>query len=254
MEMENIENELCVVEGIPFIKDPLTFFSSTRNTRIMLSICNNDSWKKDLSLCEKLLGSLLISCDVPTFLDELTIHKDVLKQRLRYPNIHDNPQLLKTSKIWILPNKIHAILPPSEFELNPTKVLETFSKNVELDTSTLSFVKIEMDGGKERMILYKLLDTGYRPSLLCVKWSCDLDTDYSTANIAGHLTNCGYIHLKAVNGYSLYYYTCESLYDTVSWKETYNRNPIIQTLETEFNEAFKSHLQNNLDESRRSSS
>lgn len=218
-------DDFCEVEGRPFLKNPLNFFSSTKKNRYLLSICDNDSWKKDMILAEKMFGTLLISSSSPEFSTEFPLYQEVLRLRLKVPGIQSNPELLRTAKIWILPHKIVKAPPPDILQGS----MDALPPLLSAPEGMLSYVKIELADGKERMCIYRLLDDGYRPGLVCVKWSNDLDEHYATAYCAGHLINCGYIHvMTTANGYSLYYYGGLSLYDSCSMKEISWGNPIVQ--------------------------
>ena len=234
--IESIKSQLYEVAGRPFIKNPLQFFSNTKQTRILLTVTDTESWKQDIELAEKMFGTILISTDKNV---DFQVYKDVLKQRLRYPNIKENPELLNLAKIWILPNKVHLVDEPHDFYKSYKNSLDKLESTLGL-VEKLSFVKYELSDGSERMHIYKLLDEGHRPSLLCVKWTNDVDDHYATAYCAGHLCNAGYTLMYVQNGYYLYYYADDmASYDTVSFKEVTYGNPIIQNLTDQFNEALK---------------
>lgn len=236
-EDHSIEEELTLIGDVPFIKNPLSFFASTKNFRAILSITDSADLTADIQIAEKMFATLFISSSQDLESRVQTI-RDVLKQRLRYPGINEKPELLKLAKIWILPNKIQAFPEPSA-------LLDSFKdsiapKQAEYNFEALSCVKIELSGGQERMLLYKMLDDGFRPSLIIVKWSEDLDNHYSTAYCAGHLVNSGYVMIDQKNGYALYYYTDASIYNTVSMKEVCYGNPIVKNFQEETQELLKS--------------
>ena len=242
--IEHIRGQICSVANRPFIMNPLQFFSNTKQSRILLTVTDNESWKQDIELAEKMFGTILISTDQSS---DFLVYKDVLKQRLRYPNIKENPELLNLAKIWILPNKVHLVDTPQEVFKSYKNCLNKSEANIGT-IEKLSFVKYELSDGSERMHIYKLIDEGYRPSLLCVKWTKDVDDDYATAYCAGHLCNSGYTLLEVQNGYYLYYYADDmASYDTVSYKEITYGNPVIQSLTDQFNEALKLRTANTVD-------
>jgi hypothetical protein len=78
--------------------------------------------------------------------------------------------------------------------------------------------------------LYKFLDNGFRPSIILVKWSHDLDDHIPTAHCAGHLMNSGYALASLENGYSLYVFTDQVLYDITSMKTLGLKNPIMESI------------------------
>jgi hypothetical protein len=234
----NIEEELTLISNVPFIKNPLSFFASTKNFRAILSITDSTDLTTDIQITEKMFGTLFISSPDQDIESKVTIIRDVLKQRLRYPGINEKPDLLKLAKIWILPNKIQIASKPQDFLTSFKDSL--VSKQVEYGFESLSCVKFELSGGQERMIIYKMLDDGFRPSLIIVKWSEDLDSNYSTAYCAGHLVNSGYVMVDNKNGYALYFYTDASIYDTVSMKDVCYGNPIVKNFQDETQELLKS--------------
>jgi hypothetical protein len=233
----SIENELTLVGDVPFIKNPLGFFAQTKNFRSFLSITDSADLTTDIQIAEKMFSTLFISSNTHSE-EKVQIIRDVLKQRLRYPGINEKQDLLKIAKIWVLPNKVQTVSQPKAF-------LESFKhslqkKQEEYNFESISCVKIELQNGEERMIIYKMLDDGFRPSLVIVKWSEDLDTDYSTAYCAGHLVNSGYVLIDNKNGYALYFYTDASIYNTVSMKDVCYGNPIVKNFQEETEDLLKS--------------
>ena len=80
---ENLKSELTVVADRPFIKNPLLFFSNTREFRLLLTVTDNDSWMRDIELGEKMFGTVLVSSPDTSIGDKVQQVKDVLKQRLK---------------------------------------------------------------------------------------------------------------------------------------------------------------------------
>ena len=87
-----------------------------------------------------------------------------------------------------------------------------------------------MSDGVERQFIYKFLDSGFRPSIILVKWSNDLDEHYATAHCGGHLVNSGYSLLSLENGYALYIFSEQTLYDICSMKTIGMQNPIMASI------------------------
>lgn len=226
-----------MVGNIPFIKNPLSFFSTTKNFRSFLSITDSDDLLNDIQIAEKMFATLFVSSAEPDLNTKVDVIRNVLKQRLRYPDINDQPDLLKLAKVWILPSKVQLTNPPSAFLSSFKESIETNQKEYNFDS--LSCVKFELKDGAERMMIYKMIDDGFRPSLVIVKWSKDLDEDYATAYCAGHLVNSGYVLVDSKNGYSLYFYSKFCLYDTVSMKEICYGNPFVTSFHEETEELLK---------------
>ena len=112
---QSVEDELSMVGNIPFIKNPLTFFATTKNFRSFLSITDSDDLHNDIQIAEKMFATIFVSSAQPDLNTKVDVIRNVLKQRLRYPDINDQPDLLKFAKIWILPSKVQLTNPPSAF-------------------------------------------------------------------------------------------------------------------------------------------
>jgi hypothetical protein len=167
-------------------------------------------------------------------ISELELTRDVLKQRMRYPGIDELPNLKKIAKTWILPTKLH-LGPEASTFLTPTETsISTSLAPIFASLGTeevLHLLKLEVRGGQERQLLYKFLDSGYRPSIILVKWSHDLDDHIPTAYCAGHLVNVGYTLVQLTEAYAMYIFTEETLYDICSMKTTNGiKNPFITAI------------------------
>jgi len=89
-------------------------------------------------------------------------------------------------------------------------------------------------GANSRMILYTLMDAGYRPSLIAVRFPESPDADSRTQIAAAHLQCCGYSLVGVHDDKYLYYFTDNSVYDYCSWTQIALENPLV----TEFKAAF----------------
>lgn len=94
--------------------------------------------------------------------------------------------------------------------------------------------KIDTDSITTRMTIYEILDAGFRPGILLVRFLDSPDTNVSSQLVAGHLQNCGYSLMGIHEDKYLYYFTDNCLYDYCSWTGVGIENPII----TEFKNAF----------------
>lgn len=91
----------------------------------------------------------------------------------------------------------------------------------------IDILKIDMPNDLERGALSSIIDAGFRPGLILIKWNKMPDTDIPTSILAGHLHNCGYHLVMTLSNKFLYYYTGNDAYMTCSWEDTTNQNPII---------------------------
>jgi len=232
----NISEFTTTVNSMPFIKEPFSFFQSSK-VRVFLTITNSpEVWQNDLSLSEKMLSETIV-CPYTNSMEEhssaVDLTKIVLKERMKYPNIKETPHLEKIAKTWIMPGKLHLGPNATQFlqgdEMCIHAHLEPFFTTLNAPTS-IQLLKVEVSDGQERQLLYKFLDSGFRPSVLLVKWSHDLDDHIPTANCAGHILNSGYSLFGLSNSYALYVFTEQTLYDLCSMKTISNKNPFLEAI------------------------
>jgi len=228
--------ETTILRDLPFLENPLSFIDSSKKTRIFVNICDNPQrWKRDLVLGEKLFADVFVCPVNHSITEDLADVKDILTKRTGYPDIKENPEKLEISKTWILAKKVHEGPNALEF-LNPkensmkTPLLQSIEANTKDSDGTIQCLKIDVQEGLERQFVYRFLDDGFRPSLVLVRWSNDIDDHYPTAICVGHLLNCGYGHVRMGNNYSLYYFEDQPLYDICSMKTTGSQNPIMRAL------------------------
>jgi hypothetical protein len=232
--MPSLRDEITIVNDRPIPKDPLAFFQYKKGTRIMVSIIDTPSvWRADLGIAERIFADMVIC---PTDINSRDSHNDVLEQtrailqqRTKYPGVKENPELEKIAKTWILPHKIHLGPSAQDATTDFLVALQPLFETLKADPM-VHFLKIEVADGKERELVYKVLDQALRPSLILVKWSNDLDEHTPTAYCAGHLLNTGYSLIAHENGYGLYMFRDQPLYDICSMKTPSLTNPMMDSL------------------------
>jgi len=233
-----MENQIHCVRGRPIPKEPLNFYQFKQGNRLFLNITDSPSvWKDDLIIGERLFADIVLSTPQAvqeSNQEELTHVQDILKQRMKYPGAREDPAIEAIAKTWVLPTKIH--MGPTLEQLlsvehdSVSKQLGEVMTKLSVQDSVVHFLKVELANGLERQVLYKLLDNGFRPSLVLVKWGFDLDDHVPTAHCAGHLLNTGYALIALENGYGLYMYIDHVFYDTCSMKKVGLENPFIDSL------------------------
>jgi hypothetical protein len=163
-----------------------------------------------------------------------TLTLDVLKQRMKYPGVKEDPKLLQLAKTWVLPTKLHkleqndGVLSTSDKDFSQT--FKDLFTQLKIEEEKVHVLKIELSNGLERQFVYKFLDSGFRPSIVLVKWSEDLDEHIATAHCGGHLLNSGYSLMATEGSYGLYMYTDQPLYDICSVKTIGMKNPFMESL------------------------
>ncbi len=224
-------------------KESMHFFHNQTSSRLTLTITDDCSvWKKDLGIGERLFSDVVVcpyQDTAQTFSPEIERVKEILKQRTKYPGVKDDPELMAIAKTWIVPSKLSLGPDASQF-LSPsqTSIQDALAPVFErMQTSTIHYLKIEVANGAERQLVYKILDCGFRPGLLLIKWSYDVDEHIATAYCAGHLMNSGYSLVGLNDTYALYYYSEQVLYDLCSVKTIGYQNPFMKAI----GELFQQH-------------
>jgi hypothetical protein len=229
--------ELQIVNGRPIPKEPLSFFQYNTGSRYFVTVADTpDVWRDDLVLAERFFSEMII-CPYSNIESHTTYFdtvKTVLKERMKYPGVKENHELEKIAKTWVLPTKVHlgpdaqTFLAPSESSIKDA--FEHVFKALNNESSMIHILKLELTEGKERQLLYKFLDNGFRPSLVLVKWSQDLDDHTPTAHCAGHLLNSGYSLVGLEKDYALYMFSEQTLYDITSMKTIGLTNPFMESI------------------------
>jgi hypothetical protein len=230
--------EIVIVKDRPVPKDVLQFYGVDNSSkRLIVTVTDSvETWQKDLSICERLFGDIVIC----PFASSYNNHKsqiektqDILKQRMKHPDVSGNPALEAIAKTWILPQKVHLGADATTFlNVSETPIkqqLFPLFEQLKMDP-IIQFLKIEVPDGMERRLIYSFLDEGFRPSLLLVKWNTDIDDNISTAHCAGHVINSGYSLIHNENGYALYLFKDDSFYDICSMKTIGLENPFLKTI------------------------
>jgi hypothetical protein len=242
MDLKDIQSEFTTIKNRPIPKDPLNFFKFANKARIFLTITDEVGiWKNDLQICERLFGDMIIcpfNSNPEVHKKELENVQEILKQRTKYPGIKENPELFEIAKTWILPTKLTLGPDAKTFlypgENNAISMLSPIFNKLSSEP-VIHFLKIEVSEGSERQLLYSILDSGFRPSLILVKWKYDLDEHIATAHSAGYLIASGYTLVSLENGYALYHFRDTPLFDICSMKTISITNPILDTIIDSFN-------------------
>jgi len=232
----NISELTTTVNSMPFIKEPISFFQSSK-VRVFLTITNSpEVWQNDLTFSEKMLAETIV-CPYTNSIEEhssaFDLTKTVLKERMKYPNVKETPSLEKIAKTWVMPGKLHLGPNAKQFLQEDEMCIHTQLGPLFTTLNTphsIQVLKVEVSDGQERQLLYKFLDSGFRPSLVLVKWSYDLDDHIPTANCAGHILNSGYSLFGLSNSYALYVFTEQTLYDLCSMKIISSKNPFLEAI------------------------
>ncbi len=80
-----------------------------------------------------------------------------------------------------------------------------------------------------------MMDSGYRPGILLVKYSEDPDGSVPAMLVAGHLQMSGYRLIETKDNWFFYLYTDICFYDSCSWRNTKIQNPLVKSIIEVFN-------------------
>lgn len=205
---------------VPFVSDIWAFFSKKGIKTQYLSFFPDRSFKVDLEICESLGCPIRIFADSAELEAKWEIIKNTLKNRKIADEDKDKPWLEGLNKKWIIPKNL--IVKQISLGWNTIK-----DEILTLSENRLDLLKVEGKTDQERMLLYSMLEHGYRPGVLLVKYTEDPDANVPSMLLAGHLQMSGYKLVEVQNNWFLYLYTDLCLYDSCSWRNTKVQNPIV---------------------------
>jgi len=232
-------------DPFPCINNIWSVYSKKGSKTVFLSIGASDSALPDLEIAETLGCPLNIAPVTPAASQSWNEIGQVIKERARSETASDFS--LGAEEKWILPKNFH-VLPQLPWWSNghldlsgvtsPVPTHDFFGfmtdicKRMALKDGEvrLDILKIDAPEALERPILFAVLEAGFRPSLILVKWTKMPNMDVPTSLCAGHLQNCGYQLIKKFENKFAYFYTDKDLYMTCSWEETTCANPMIKDL------------------------
>ena len=157
---------------------------------------------------------------------------------------HPNPKSnfsLGSDEKWVLPKKLRIISDSIPWwskgilKIDNSYTLETspFYEWVETqckaiglssEETRIDIVKIDVAQKLERGLLFSMLDAGFRPSAILVKWSESPDTDLPTRMAALHLHNAGYKLLGTKDNKFFYWFTDADVYGLCSFEVPITEN------------------------------
>jgi len=141
---------------------------------------------------------------------------------------NDPEWLTSLTDIWVPPNKM----------IFSTKIPWSHEGNLVVHDVQTPLTKINSDEiprvdickidyhGLTYEIVYNILNAGYRPGLLYIRWDEHPDLGINSMLCAGHLQNCGYGLIIELDGYFLYRFIDECVYETCSWVRNDCINPL----------------------------
>lgn len=204
----------------PMLKNVWDFFITKGTKTVFFSIGSTNSPLAELDFAE------MVGCPIHIFetekkkLEEWNTIKTVLQSR-KLPE--DASKFVKESqKKWVLYRNVNT------YEIDSySSIAESISKI----SPSLDLLKISVEG-QEISILNRILESGYRPSLILISWTQTPDDSFLSMCTAGHLCMLGYVLIGKENNNFLYYFTDANYYEICHYNEpqTTNENILVRTL------------------------
>ena len=207
---------------VPFLRDIWGFFSMKGVKTVFVSVNPNNSFRLDLEICENLGCPIRIFTDSNEIEEKWAVIAKTLKSRKIDEADKDKQWLEGIQKKWILPkNLIVKNVASSNWNTVITEIKQGSEPRIDL-------LKVEAYDESERMLLYSMMDSGFRPGILLVKYTVDPDANVPAMLVAGHLQMSGYRLLGSKDNWFLYVYTDICFYDSCSWRDDSIQNPLVR--------------------------
>ena len=195
----------------PMIANVWDFFIAKGIKTVFYSVGTTESPLAELDFAE------MIGCPVHIF----ESNEDKCKQwsaiqeilKVRKVQEDTDPYVKESLKKWVLPRNIHTHLYSSMDE-----IVESIPKVCGESDAHIDLLKISLHG-QEISILNRVLEKGYRPSLLLVTWTEKPDTGFLSMCAAGHLCMLGYYLVGKEGNNFLYYFGDVNYYEVSSFEE-----------------------------------
>ena len=259
MQQIQSPNTLLLGDGgldpFPFFTDAWSLYSKKGNKTVFISLGTSKSALADLEIAEMIGCPLIV---VPGSAAGVTGWVEVA-QCIKTHEPFENPKsdfsvgadekwiILKNLRIQVgsMPDwrtgMIAASLayqegPPFHLEGHPFYKwveLQCASIGLSSEQTRIDILKVDIQDGKERSLLYAMLDAGFRPSTVLVNWSKAPDTDQPTKMAAGHLQNCGYALIRTMGTKFLYFFVDSDMYSVCSWEGAGKVNPLVDEIVNE---------------------
>lgn len=224
------------VDGLPQI-----YMQKNMNT-VFVSLGASTSCLADLEIAEP-LGCPIFVTSVGAQEQWAEVAR-VLKAHKREPENSVYPFSEQAESKWILSKNIRTqeALPwwtTGEIDISGQKIkTQDFLEWTTSICSTMKLhgevridiLKIDLPYELERGVLMAMLNAGFRPGFIMVKWAKRPNNDIPTTLTAGHLQNCGYYLIGKTDNKFLYYYSDNDLYMSCEWEGMSTQNPIITTI------------------------
>jgi len=218
----------------PMLDNLWDFYSKKGVKTVFVSVGSPDNAIADLEIAETLGCPVHVWNFNESHATKWEEVRQVLKDRKRSADASPFTEGVDTK--WVLPKNVRSYIGIPGFYTAKTEGCSMISihdcvkqcvDTMKLDDERMDILKISLVEGWERNVLAALLDTGYRPGLVMVKWSSMPDSHLFTTLMAGHLQNCGYTLLEKRGDRFLYMFIDKCMYEICSWETNESMNPLV---------------------------
>jgi hypothetical protein len=105
--------------------------------------------------------------------------------------------------------------------------VESICKSMNLSEKRLDLLNIQTGLNLEIPIIFALLNSSYRPGLICISYTKLPDSNILTTQMAGHLQNVGYALIAKEKHKYLYRFIDNNVYEFASYENTSVDNPLL---------------------------
>jgi hypothetical protein len=226
---------------LPMIEKLWDFYSSKGNKTVFLNVGTSSSPLAELEIVES-LGCPLHVIEPSSAKRELWNKVvEILKTRKNT----DETSCDFTSNVsmkWVLGKNVvvHNTLPyftngsvHLEDETVETVEFSSFVKsvcksmNLSEDNTRVDLVNLQVNSSFERLFLYTLIESGFRPGLILVTYNSKPDSDLLSTQAAAHLQNVGYQLIVKEDNKFLYLFNDKNIYEITSYENTSVDNPLM---------------------------
>lgn len=219
-------------DPFPCIRGVSQLFMTKGIRTVFVSIGNSPSSLTDLTIAEEIgcpLNVLCISEEAATAWANVNA---CLKTRK--PLSEMDPFSDGAHAKWVLPKNVRVNLlgdSPSSLLTSVNSICRTMS--ISEAATRIDLLKIDFEGGVSHRVLYEILDAGFRPAVMMIRWEDSPNANISIKSVAGHLQNCGYALIGKEGNKYLYFFVDNDMYSTCSWEIVGAVNPMVDNIVNE---------------------
>jgi hypothetical protein len=210
-------------DPFPCVKELYELYANKGVRTVFFSVGASPSCVADLEIAE------MVGCPINILCSNEADSKAWFEVKERLRSHKEGEELgfsTGAASKWVLPKNVKVFPELEAGTIFGTVQNACKSMLISEDNTRIDILKVDLHGG-ERAVLYEILDSGFRPATIIVRWSYAPDSSHPTKLVAGHLQNCGYALIGKEGNKYLYYYVDNDMYSTCSWENVGAVNPMV---------------------------